>query len=108
MRWLVAISASLLLASLPLAFLALALPLAAQNWPQPKEGDFVVRDFKFRTGETLPELRLHYTTLGTPQRDAAGRVTNAVLILHGTGGSGRQFLGTQFAACFSAPVNCWT
>ena len=85
--------------SAAVAALVLAAPLAAQTAPTltPKEGDFVVRDFKFRTGETLPELRLHYTTLGTPQRDAAGRVTNAVLILHGTGGSGRQFLGTQFA-----------
>src|SRR6185437_6264076 len=54
----------------------------AQTWPT-HEGDFVVRDFHFRDGETLPELRLHYTTLGAPQRDASGRVTNAVLIMHG-------------------------
>ena len=50
-----------------------------------KEGDYVARDFKFRSGETLTELRLHYMTLGAPKRDAKGRVTNAVLILHGTG-----------------------
>ena len=58
----------------------------------PKEGDYVARNFAFKSGETLPELRLHYHTLGNPVRDAKGRVTNAVLILHGTGGSGRQFL----------------
>src|ERR1051325_360367 len=62
-----------------------------------KEGDYVAKDFKFRSGETLAELKLHYRTLGTPQRDAQGRVTNAVLILHGTGGSGAQFLSPQFA-----------
>ncbi|HEV2385633.1 MAG TPA: alpha/beta fold hydrolase [Candidatus Acidoferrales bacterium] len=63
----------------------------------PSEGDFIAHDFRFGTGETLPELRLHYTTLGRPARDAAGRVTNAVMFLHGTGGSGRGFLTPQFA-----------
>ena len=51
------------------------------------EGDYVAKDFKFRSGESLAELKLHYRTLGTPARDAQGRVTNAVLILHGTGGT---------------------
>lgn len=63
---------------------------------QAKDGDVVLRDFKFGSGETLKELRLHYTTLGTPQRDKHGRITNAVMVLHGTGGSGRQFLAPQF------------
>ena len=63
----------------------------------PQEGDFVVRKFRLGSGEVLQELRLHYTTLGTPARDAKGTVTNAVLVLHGTGGSGRQFLTPQFA-----------
>jgi len=67
------------------------------------EGDFVVKNFKFRSGETLPELRLHYTTLGKPTSDARGRVTNAVLILHGTGGSGQQFLQPQFAGELFGP-----
>jgi len=62
-----------------------------------KDGDFIARDFKFRSGETMAELRLHYTTLGSPKRDADGRVTNAVMILHGTGGSGQQFFRPQFA-----------
>ena len=65
--------------------------------PPPAEGDFNVKNFKFRSGETLAELRLHYTTFGKPVRNVAGRVTNAVLILHGTGGSGRQFLQPIFA-----------
>src|SRR6202521_1541338 len=61
------------------------------------EGDYVAHDFKFKSGEQLPELRLHYRTLGKLTRDAQGRATNAVLILHGTGGSGQQFLQPQFA-----------
>jgi homoserine O-acetyltransferase len=63
----------------------------------PIEGDYVVRDFHFASGETLPELRLHYTVLGKPRRDSHGRVLNAVLILHGTGGSGRSLLNEHFA-----------
>jgi len=65
--------------------------------PTASEGDYTARDFRFKSGETLPELRLHYTTFGTPERDASGNVTNAVLILHGTGGTGHQFLASQFA-----------
>ena len=61
------------------------------------EGDYVAREFQFKSGEKLAELRLHYRTLGKPATDAEGRITNAVLILHGTGGSGAQFLQPQFA-----------
>lgn len=64
---------------------------------QLKQGDAILEDFTFGTGETMAELRMHYATLGTPQRDAQGRVTNAVMVLHGTGGSGLQFLQPQFA-----------
>jgi homoserine O-acetyltransferase/O-succinyltransferase len=71
--------------------------------PATAEGDFVVHDFKFHSGESLPELRLHSMTLGKPARDAQGRVTNAVLILHGTGGSGQQFLQPQFAGVLFGP-----
>ena len=67
------------------------------------QGDFVLRDFKFENGEALPELRLHYRTLGKPQRDAGGTVRNAVLILHGTGGTGRQFLSQPFAGVLFGP-----
>jgi homoserine O-acetyltransferase len=66
-------------------------------------GDFVVPNFQFRSGETLPKLRLHYTTLGTQQTDARGRTTNAVMILHGTGGDGHQFLRPQFADVLFRP-----
>jgi homoserine O-acetyltransferase len=71
--------------------------------PAPKEGDYVSRDFHFTSGETLPELRIHYATFGTPVRDAHGRVTNAVMLLHGTTGSGRQFLAPQFAGVLFGP-----
>jgi len=67
------------------------------------EGDYVAHDFKFKSGEQLPELRLHYRTMGKVARDAQGRATNAVLILHGTGGSGQQFLQPQFAGELFSP-----
>ena len=71
--------------------------------PAPQEGDYIAHNFHFRSGETLPELRLHYLTFGRPARDANGRVTNAVMVLHGTGGSGRQFLQPQFAGELFGP-----
>jgi homoserine O-acetyltransferase len=67
------------------------------------EGDYVIRSFKFTDGENLPELRLHYTTLGQAHRDAHGHVDNAVLILHGTGGDGHQFARPQYAGVLFAP-----
>jgi len=76
----------------------------AAPWPGTTEGDYVAKNFKFRSGELLPELRLHYTTLGKPVRDAQGRVSNAVLILHGTGGTGHQFLQQQFAGELFGPA----
>ena len=69
----------------------------AANHPTPQEGDFVLREFKFHSGESLPEVRMHYRTLGKPERDAAGVVRNAILILHGTTGSSAQFLRPEFA-----------
>ena len=75
----------------------LSAPLGAADYPAPTEGDYVVTDFQFTTGETLPQLKLHYTTIGTPVKNADGVVTNAVLIMHGTGGSGRGFLSPTFA-----------
>jgi homoserine O-acetyltransferase len=70
---------------------------------KPVEGDFTLRDFHFKDGETLPELRIHYTTIGTLARDAAGHATNAVLVMHGTGGDGHQFYRPQFAKELFAP-----
>ncbi len=83
-----------------LFLLTLAAPVA---FAQGKQGDYVARDFQFTTGEKLPELRLHYTTLGAPRRDAAGVVRNAVMILHGTGGSGRGFLSPTYAGVLFGP-----
>jgi homoserine O-acetyltransferase len=83
-----------LLSMLSLACLGSA--ARAATYPTPTEGDFVVRDFRFGTGETLPSMNLHYRTIGTPRRDASGVVRNAVLILHGTGGSGGGFLNQTF------------
>ncbi len=76
---------------------------AGQQAPAASEGDYVARNFHFKSGEMLPELRLHYTTLGTPVRDASGHTTNAVLIMHGTGGSGSNFLTPNFAGVLFGP-----
>jgi homoserine O-acetyltransferase len=75
----------------------------AANYPAPVEGDYIIRNYQFKSGEVLPELRLHYATIGTPQKDANGVVRNAVLIMHGTTGSGRQFLVPQFADVLFGP-----
>jgi homoserine O-acetyltransferase len=97
-------SATVMMVSLCLAVTCLAQQSApATTKPAPTEGDYVAHDFHFKSGETLPELRLHYTTFGKPQKDASGKVTNAVLILHGTGGSGHQFLAPQFADVLFGP-----
>jgi homoserine O-acetyltransferase/O-succinyltransferase len=71
--------------------------------PSPVEGDFIIRNFRFMSGEVLPELRMHYRTLGTPRKDALGTVRNAVLIMHGTGGSGAQFMSANFAGELFGP-----
>jgi homoserine O-acetyltransferase/O-succinyltransferase len=70
---------------------------AADLDSRPLEGDYVIHDFHFASGETLPELRMHYTYLGKPKKDVLGRVTNAVLIMHGTGGSGRSLVNDRFS-----------
>ncbi len=93
-----------LVAAIALSLLAAPL-VQAQSLPFPGavEGDVDLKDFKFTSGEKLPVLRIHYLTLGTPIRDAAGQIANAVLVLHGTGGSGRQFLSPQFAGELYGP-----
>lgn len=88
---------------LTLMLLVSAGTLRAAVDTQPVEGDFIVRDFRFKSGEVLKELRLHYTTIGTPVRDSAGVVRNAVLIMHGTGGSAQQFMREQFAGVLFGP-----
>ena len=69
----------------------------SSDLPASREGDFIARDFRFKSGEFLPEVKLHYTTFGNPVRDTNGRVTNAVLLLHGTGGSGSSLIRPIFA-----------
>ncbi len=79
------------------AFLVLV-TLGAAGYQPPVEHDFIIRDFRFRSGEMLPEARMHYRTLGSPRRDQEGVVRNAVLILHGTGGTSGQFMRPEFAS----------
>lgn len=94
---------------LPIFLLALAIscvayrPGIAQDVAKPTEGDFVAHNFQFRSGEVLPDLKLHYATYGKPVTDASGRVTNAVIILHGTTGSGQQFVRSSFAGVLFGP-----
>lgn len=78
-------------------------PAPAESQWHPADGTVVLRDFKFGTGETLPELRLHYITLGTPHRNAAGRVDNAVLLLHGTGGDAHSLMNPVFSDVLFVP-----
>jgi homoserine O-acetyltransferase len=73
-----------------------AAPIAKTAWPA-QERDVLLKAFRFRDGETLPELKMHLTTLGQPHRNASGEIDNAVMVLHGTGGTGQQFLRPQFA-----------
>ena len=80
-----------------ISFLLFAAVAAAADYPAPRESDFTLHDFRFQSGQTLPELRLHSTTLGSLNGD------NAVLILHGTGGTGKQFLSDQFAGVLFGP-----
>ena len=71
---------------------------------QGTQADYVARNFRFTTGETLPEVKIHYTTIGTPRKDAKGIVRNAVLIGHGTGGNGRgTFIGRGWAGELYGP-----
>lgn len=72
-------------------------------YPASTEGDFILHNFHFQSGEVLPALKLHYITLGRPERDESGLVRNAILILHGTGGSGQGFLREQFAGVLFGP-----
>jgi homoserine O-acetyltransferase/O-succinyltransferase len=79
------------------ALCAACVSLRAADYPAPTEADYTIRDFKFASGETLPELRLHYRTIGNAVRNEAGKTTNAVLVMHGTTGSGGQFIRPEFA-----------
>jgi homoserine O-acetyltransferase len=86
--------------ALIVSLLALARSASAQA---PPGNDYVIRDFKFESGETLPELRIHYIAFGQPRRDASGVVRNAVIVLHGTTGSGSGFTSRTFAGELFGP-----
>jgi homoserine O-acetyltransferase len=84
---------------LAFVLLLVATPVHAQG----TQGDYLIPSFRFTSGESLDTLRIHYTTLGAPRRDAQGIVRNAVMVLHGTGGSGRGFLSRNFAGVLFGP-----
>ena len=83
--------------------MTLSAAIFAQQPPKPTEGDFTLHNFRFRSGEVLPELKMHYTAYGKPVTDAKGRISNAVMILHGTTGSGQQFTSERFAGVLFGP-----
>jgi homoserine O-acetyltransferase len=91
------------LAGLLALFIALGSPVWAADFPAPSQADYGIRDFRFASGESLPALRIHYRTYGHPERGADGIVRNAVLILHGTGGSGENFINAIFAGELFGP-----
>jgi homoserine O-acetyltransferase len=86
-----------LIRSFVIVFVVTGTRLSAADYAAPTEGDHVLRDFKFTSGETMPELKIHYRTIGKAVKDEKGVVRNAVLITHGTTGSGAQFIRPEFA-----------
>ena len=99
MNFLLTVFAGLALQAAPLAKAPISAPApiaAPTKWPI-READFLASNFRFRSGERMSSLRIHYTTLGQPRRNARGEIDNAIMVLHGTGGSGKQFLQPQFA-----------
>jgi homoserine O-acetyltransferase len=82
---------------------ARSVALQAADYPAPTGGDYTIRDFKFASGESMPELRIHYRTLGKAEKNPQGQTTNAVLITHGTTGSGAQFIRPEFAGELFGP-----
>ena len=88
-------------AVLAAAFVSIAAPALAEpentHWPNYQESDFIITDYKFASGERLPELKLHYRTLGTAERDAAGEIVNGVLLLQGNTGTGANWLRPSLA-----------
>src|SRR5262245_5880562 len=79
-------------ASLVACLVSAPAAMAQTTWPNLQEGDYVIKDFRFASGETIAELKVHYRTLGTAQRNAAGEIVNGVVLLHGTSGSGADWL----------------
>jgi homoserine O-acetyltransferase/O-succinyltransferase len=93
------LAAAALLAAAP----ALAQTASTKTWPNQQEGNFVIKDFRFKSGETMPAVTLYYITLGSPRRNAPGEIVNAVILLHGTGGTARNWLMPSLADELFAP-----
>jgi homoserine O-acetyltransferase len=101
------VAAAILLSSIPLALMSAlcqtsSAPAPAGKWPA-KDGTVILPNFRFGTGESLPQLKLHYLTLGAPHRNAAGHTDNAILLLHGTGGSAHSLLNPIFSDVLFGP-----
>ncbi|MGA7540420.1 MAG: alpha/beta fold hydrolase, partial [Steroidobacteraceae bacterium] len=96
--------AAFLIASISLAYAQVAPPpqYPPTHWPI-RNGVYHIRNFRFESGQTLADLRLHYLTLGKPRRDAAGHTVNAVLLLHGTGGDAHSLLNPVFSDVLFGP-----
>ena len=81
--------------------IGIAVPALAEpdkpNWLNYQEGDFIIKDYKFASGETLSQLKLHYRTLGSAERDGAGEIVNGVLLLQGNTGTGANWLRPTLA-----------
>jgi homoserine O-acetyltransferase len=97
-----------LLLSLTIAATAQTMSSTPANTPQPakwptQDSTYIIKNFRFNTGETLPELKLHYLTLGQPHRNAEGHVDNAILLLHGTGGNRFTLLNPVFSNVLFGP-----
>jgi homoserine O-acetyltransferase/O-succinyltransferase len=73
------------------------MPNYAERWPNYREADFILKDYRFASGEVLPELKLHYRTMGVPQKNAAGKIVNGVLLLQGNTGTGENWLRPTLA-----------
>jgi homoserine O-acetyltransferase/O-succinyltransferase len=80
-----------------------AAPVEPSRWPNYRESDFVIHNYPFRSGETLPELKLHYRTMGSFKRDSMGKITNGVLLLQGNTGTGANWLRPSLADELFAP-----
>lgn len=95
---------SLLIVSAEVLFCAAAgAQTAAPSYPNQKEDTFVAKDFNFQSGETMPSIKLHYTTVGTPHKNAQGEIDNAVLLLHGTTGTGKNYLSPSLGGQLFGP-----
>jgi homoserine O-acetyltransferase len=88
---------------LVMALAGMASRAQTSHWPT-QDGNYVIKDFHFGSGESLPELKLHYLTLGKPHRDAAGHTDNAILLLHGTGGDAHSLLNPVFSDVLFGPM----